>query len=175
MTRLRLVDSLARQASAPDSKAAARELLIKVMAEGMRPQQAREHLIDRGMPETWFTVKAVRMIRFRAEVPSQNVNAEKYIPWELAIEHRDLQVAQNLRAMARKEQGMPIADQRRMLMDNFMRRLQAEDLVVHYDPVNGFARVPRRYKIIPPVGLVVPVDTGWVRDPFLDDGGNPIT
>ena len=106
--------------------------------------------------------------RGRIKVQYDRVDSDKSgIPWSpIRPEHRQKYLARMLRAAARRDDGRgnaPVIDAQ---LDLFVKRMRELDAVVHYDPdtEEGFFRVPRREGI----------DKGWVRDPHLDDDGNPV-
>ena len=69
-----------------------------------------------------------------------------------------------LRALAAIEQGVPVPDEGRQRAVQ-LRRMLGTDLVVDYDQdADAMVLVPRREG----------VDKWWIRDPFLDDEGNPV-
>lgn len=92
---------------------------------------------------------------------------ETAIPWHpVRPEHRNLHLARMLRAAARRRRGESSAPVVEAQLDKFLQSAEQADFVVHYDPdtERGWFRVPRR----------VGIDTGLIRNPYLDDDGNPI-
>lgn len=71
---------------------------------------------------------------------------DKLIPWHLKDEHRWQFPAQMLRAEGRKRVGKELTPDIARRLEGFLRRLEREGLVVHYDPdtKEGFFYVPRR-------------------------------
>lgn len=89
------------------------------------------------------------------------------IPWSPILpEHRNRHLVRMLRAAARRRAGKKNLDAIEAQFEIFLRKMEELDAVVHYDPgtPEGFFRVPRRPGI----------DKGLVREPHLDDEGNPI-
>ena len=88
------------------------------------------------------------------------------VPWSpIRPDHRARYLVRMLRAAARRDRGEKNAPIREAELDNFFKQVESMDFVVHYDPDTGegFHRVPRRHGI----------DKGLVRDPWLDDDGEP--
>jgi hypothetical protein len=71
-----------------------------------------------------------------------------------------------LRTQARLDAGLEVGPSLRGQVESWRQGLDEEGAVIHYDPATpeGFWRVDRREGI----------DTWWVRDPRLDDDGNPV-
>lgn len=86
-------------------------------------------------------------------------------PWVMhAKEPRNAHYRTGLRALATIEAGRPVTDQARQIAAR-LRRALGSDLVVDYDrEADAMVLVPRRPG----------VDKWWIRDPFLDDEGNPV-
>lgn len=92
---------------------------------------------------------------------------ETAIPWHPVLpEHRSRYLPRMLRAAARRARGEKSAAVIEAQLDKFLEQVDALDFVVHYDPEtpDGWFRVPRR----------AGVDTGLIRDPYVDDDGRPI-
>lgn len=89
------------------------------------------------------------------------------IPWKLRPEHRHLHAARMLRTQARLDAGLEVGPSLLDQVRTWREGLLIEDSVITYDPETkeGFWRVPRRPGI----------DTGWVRDPNIDDDGYQVT
>ena len=89
---------------------------------------------------------------------------ESGVPWHpVRPEHRSRYLVRMIRAAARRDRGESNSPVIEAQLDNFLKHMEELDAVVHYDPDTdeGFFRVPRRHG----------VDTGIVRDPYLDDDG----
>ena len=86
-------------------------------------------------------------------------------PWVMhAKEPRNSHYRTGLRALAAIEKGKSVSDEGRRVAAR-LRRVLGADLVVDYDgDADAMVLVPRRPG----------VDTWWIRDPFLDDEGNPV-
>lgn len=89
------------------------------------------------------------------------------IPWKLRPEHRHLHAARMLRTQARLDAGLEVGASLLSQVTTWREGLEIENSVITYDPETkeGFWRVPRRPGI----------DTGWVRDPNVDDEGYQVT
>lgn len=88
------------------------------------------------------------------------------IPWKLKPEHRHLHAARMLRTQARLDAGLEVGKSLQKQVTSWIAGLEADNSVIHYDPETpeGFWRIERREGI----------DQWWVRDPNLDDHGNPV-
>lgn len=88
------------------------------------------------------------------------------VPWKLKPEHRYLSPARMLRIQARYDQGLPLSETLEKQRERWIAGLMLDNTVIHYDPETpeGFWRFPRREGI----------DTWYVREPWIDDDGNPI-
>lgn len=102
-----------------------------------------------------------------------NVDASEFLPWPIRREHRNHSVAMRLRDLARimRKPPLEIGDRRYRLVKNLLVELKETDSVIDYDPSQGFIKVPRRYADNH-LGVSLPVDTGWIRDPSLKDDGS---
>lgn len=86
-------------------------------------------------------------------------NYKKYIPWTISIEdERYAHPVKMLRLYAKEQEGEKLTEPQRRQLDKFKAKMDAEDLVVHYDPEHpdGPWLFPRRRE---------GVDTGYVRNP----------
>ncbi|WP_165218658.1 hypothetical protein [Schaalia sp. ZJ1691] len=90
-------------------------------------------------------------------------NYAEAIPWRTVNHPKKEHLAEALRVFARMDSGEEVPyDQVRRAMST-KQRLVSKNLVIDYDDkTESFTTVPRR----------AGVDTGWIRDPFLDDDGN---
>ena len=86
-------------------------------------------------------------------------------PWVMrAKEPRNSHYRTGLRVLAAIEQGKSVSDEGRRVAAR-LRRVLGADLVVDYaGDADAMVLVPRRPG----------VDKWWIRDPFLDDEGNPV-
>ncbi|WP_200209556.1 hypothetical protein [Micromonospora coerulea] len=68
------------------------------------------------------------------------------IPWSVRPEHRDHHILQMLRTEARRRAGEPVPADRLMKLEGWLRNLDEQDAVVHYDPdtAQGWWLVHRR-------------------------------
>jgi hypothetical protein len=86
------------------------------------------------------------------------------VPWSpIEKRHRDRYLVRMLRAHHRRSMGMRSAPVIEAQLDTFLRKIGEGDWVVDYSPEDGFIRVPRREGI----------DLGLIREPHLDDQGEP--
>ena len=68
------------------------------------------------------------------------------IPWAVKPEHAHHHSVHMLRIEARRRAGLPLTPRQEETLEGFLRTLEDEDAVVHYDPdtEQGFFRVSRR-------------------------------
>ena len=109
---------------------------------------------------------AISMFRTRNNLDPIRNTHHALLPWVVAMEHRGLYPAQMLRLEGRYRNGDDISSIKRTALERWKVKLAVEDAVVHYDAdtPQGWHYVPRR----------VDVDVDLIRDPALDDGGNPV-
>lgn len=105
----------------------------------------------------------------------RNFDASKYVPWKLERKDWSAYYAKGLRAYGKmRELGRDaVAQGSRDLADAMIASLTEEQKVITYTPEGGFDRVDRRWRTLE-CGIKVPVDEGWIRDPRIDNEGNPI-
>ena len=89
---------------------------------------------------------------------------EDLIPWKVAQKDGRHRYYVCLLIVTRDRAGLPIAPKERAQADKFIRELFEHNAVIHYDRVNGWRAVRPRPGI----------DNDLIRDPRLDDQGNPI-
>ncbi|OKI45121.1 hypothetical protein [Micromonospora sp. CB01531] len=97
-------------------------------------------------------------LRRKHGIDPRIVRNDDLLPWEIKEEHRWLFPPQMLRAEARRRAGKSIGpEDDKVRLENFLKRLKDDNLVVHYDPdtPEGFFYVPAREGI----------DTDLVRVP----------
>lgn len=110
----------------------------------------------------------VRLQRVKLRRPNPRV-----FPWLEADEDEDgnprethgEEYRQALGVVERIEDGTRVDQAELVRLARVKAELEKDDLVIDYDQEsNTFHAVPRREGI----------DEGWIRDPFLDDRGNPV-
>lgn len=105
-----------------------------------------------------FFSNAIHKLRDRYDDLEPRVaRYDDLLPWRVREEHLYTYPAQMLRMEGRRRAGEQLAMGYQRRLDNWLGRLRADDLVVHYDPDTdaGFMYVPRRAGI----------DTDVIRDP----------
>ena len=112
------------------------------------------------------TQAAISQARRRGNVRDGDTRNMGSLPWDVRPQHQSQFIPKMLRCAARVEAGHTIGVSLQPQLAVFLRSLTELDAVIHYDPelTPPFVRVPRRQG----------VDTWLVRDPHLDDDGNPI-
>ena len=98
---------------------------------------------------------SINYARKLAGVPPRIKHDDRLIPWAVEPEHRYDKNVRCLRIEARLQAGEEIGPSDFRLWRAWRQRLEAGDLVVHYDPEDGFMLVPRREGI----------DLGFIREP----------
>lgn len=84
--------------------------------------------------------------RKRRGLARRIVRDDDLIPWSVKMEHRYAYPVMNLRHEARRRAGEPISPRMSAQVDGWLRNLNSDNLVVHYDPdtEQGWFYVPRR-------------------------------
>ncbi|WP_165218156.1 hypothetical protein [Schaalia sp. ZJ1691] len=105
-----------------------------------------------------------RFLKARNEGRSERVEFQaSAVPWIVKRAPKRENLANGLRALALIDANSDVTTQQKRQAASVMRKSMSENVVVDYDAENNeFIWVPRRDGI----------DTGWIRDPFLDDDGN---
>jgi len=147
----------------------AAKLDLKVAERMLRAGATQQDVVEehkrRGVTVTQKAV-SLALVEGRINVPSKYAVTGRGVPWKLKPEHRHANAARLLRSQARKEQGLPIGPSLQKQLERWIAGLLIENEVIHYHPETreGFWRVPRREGI----------DEWYVREPWIDDDGNPI-
>lgn len=86
------------------------------------------------------------MARRRLGVPMRIARDDKLIPWAVKAEHRWDYPIVMLRMVARRRQGFELTEQYEHDVDAWLKGLEEDNTVVHYDPETdqGWFYVPRR-------------------------------
>jgi hypothetical protein len=103
---------------------------------------------------------AISQFRSRHALPAAPGRHDDLIPWRVKREHASLHAAKCLRWESRRRAGEELPELAERKLDGFLRRLEAEDAVVHYEPASaeGWWLVPRRDG----------VDEDIIRDPGVE-------
>lgn len=83
--------------------------------------------------------------RSRNQIPRRIARNEELIPWGVKEEHRYNQIVIMLRQEGRRREGLPLTKDYEARVDAWLKMLEEEGVVVHYDPETeeGFFYVPR--------------------------------
>lgn len=92
--------------------------------------------------EPWSTGETTKRVRYSDE-----------IPWQVAKKDNRHYYLDNLRRWAQVNRGKELSIGDKVEYDRFVRALERDDVVIDYDPEEGWRKVPRRHGI----------DTGWIR------------
>lgn len=116
----------------PASKIQNEQEVIRWFEEGrtyewMINEYRRKYNIET-VPSMWGNFRRRRGLEPRI------VRDEALVPWEVREEHRHAQPLIMLRTLARDRAGYPLAKGYRERLDSFLRYLEENDAVVHYDP-----------------------------------------
>lgn len=117
----------------------------------------------------------LRLVEPKPKRAQRNLNHKQLIPWSMVCqEDRVHHFHILLRYMHPDRVDVPTV--RQISIRNLKRQLLVADEVINYDPDHDphWHRVKRRYREDPISGLRVPVDTGIIRDPRIDDEGREI-
>lgn len=148
--------------------------------KGVPTPEVLKSLADLGMPEGMLTYAAIRDRRYKdLKSPRQLLDHGRsgsgLIPWSpMSSDDRMHHWAACLRFMHPDRQA-PIPEKYVAAVGSLHRRLAESDSVINYDLDHDphWHMVPRRWKTDPISGIMIPVDTGIIRNPFVDDEGNP--
>lgn len=94
--------------------------------------------------------------RRRRGLQRRTVRNDDLIPWFVKEEHRWSYPVQMLRVEARRREGFPLSEIEQTRLEAWLRGLERDNLVVHYDPdtKEGFFYIPRE-----------PSDRDIIREP----------
>lgn len=161
------------------TKPEARAVATALVRQGVPTPAVLERLKEQGMPEGMLTYSAVKDMRYRdLRAPRQLLDHTRsgsgLIPWSMPQEDNQHHWAACLRFM-HPDRKAPIPERYIRAIASLRARLAENDRVINYDPGHDphWHMVPRRWKADPISGIRIPVDTGIIRNPFIDDEGNP--
>lgn len=112
--------------------------------------------IEREHGET-VTTSAVSQALARAGKAQPAPRYNDVIPWRVMMIHQKHQHLRMLRLYGREQAGLPLDEQQKRRLENWKKKLDEKNAVVHYRPHEepGFVLVPRREGI----------DKGYTRTP----------
>lgn len=92
------------------------------------------------------TISMWAAIRRRHGIDTRIVRDDKLVPWYVKPEHRHANAVAMLRAEGRRRAGKPLPQLLEDTLNAWLRGLEADGAVVHYDPDTdkGWWYVPRR-------------------------------
>lgn len=139
----------------------------ELIRKGLGNKEINDELVRRGLIARPYTRQNISAFRARHGYPSQRgkvTGREALIPWVVAEADAGHRFYKCLLLVTRDRAGLPLPPKDRDRMDKFVRELFESGAVIHYDRVNGWVAVEPRPGI----------DNDLIRDPRLDDWGNPI-
>lgn len=102
------------------------------------------------------TVGAVHVALTRSNlIDNPRARHQEEIPWRVKADHAGSYPAQMLRLAARTRKGEELPPYKKRYLENWLKRLAAQDVVVGYHDEDGFYYTKRRQG----------VDTGLIRKP----------
>lgn len=150
-----------------------------MLLAGATATEVRTRLLAQGMNPEWLKLGALTQMKHRMPGTTRQLldhgpNGSGLIPWQLLGEDRHHSWAIILRYM-HPDRLTPIPQTIQDKTASLLRRLSTEDSVINYDVRHEkhWHTVPRRWKTDSISGIKIPVDTGIIRNPFVDDEGNP--
>lgn len=121
----------------------------QMFRRGMTPTEVRDELARQGID---VSRAAITNWRSRRGMPSLRQRYSEFIPWDLLAAHRHRHPAKMLRLAGRRAAGGEVPPSLQADLDRWLDNLEANDMVVGYDPE---------------------LPDGWfyhVRRPGVDDG-----
>lgn len=125
------------------SKIVNEQEVIRWFEEGLTYREMvdlyREKYNIETVPSMWSN------FRRRRGLDGRIIRNDELIPWAVKPEHRWLYPVQMLRTEARRRAGVELSDSDRSRLESWMRTIEEEKVVVHYDgdTEEGFFYVPR--------------------------------
>jgi hypothetical protein len=133
---------------APRTKRPSDDKLLRWRRQGKTLRDMVElHLAEGGEPITRAALSA-RLRELDAPAPGKHRGA---VPWTVKRAHGKTHIYSMLRAMEATHRGRPISEKRAKELENFLARIEREDVVIYYTPSMGFVRVQRA--TVPPERL----------------------
>ena len=139
----------------PASKIQDEQELLRWFAEGKTYREMKELYLSKYNLDVGTSMFS--NFRRRRGLDARIVRDETLIPWQVLPQHRYAYPVMNLRHEARLRAGEEITPRMQAQLDGWKRNLEADNVVVHYDPETeqGWWYVPRRDGI----------DTDLIREP----------
>ena len=116
--------------------------IVEWIAEG-RPYREIVDLYEMAFGRR-LSQSTINNVRKRNDMPGRNHRDDRLIPWAVAPEHRDRMDLVMLRTEGRLRAGLPVIKERYDQLRTWRRDLEDVDMVIHYEPDDGFTWVPRR-------------------------------
>ena len=139
----------------PASKIQNEQELLKWFSEGRTYRWMQEEYLRKYNLQVGLSMFS--NYRARHGLERRIVRDDSLIPWHVLPEHRYAYPVMNLRLEARRRAGEPLSPRSLAQVEGWKRNLEADDVVVHYEPETeqGWFYVPRRKGI----------DTDLIREP----------
>ncbi|MEU5433808.1 hypothetical protein AB0G73_10565 [Streptomyces sp. NPDC020719] len=127
-------------------------------ASKIQDEREADRWFEEGKTYQWMVDEYLRKYNIKTSVSMWATRASRrgfdrrivrdpaLIPWELKEEHRWLYPVMMLRVEARKRAGVTVRDEDESRLKSWLKELNANNLVVHYDPETeeGFHYIPRQ-------------------------------
>ena len=127
-------------------------------------KQISEQLIRQGYGPASSAALSAWKKRHGYPLRAKSAERTSLIPWQIAVKDARHRFYNCLALASREREGQTLLDKDHNRLVKFVRELKEASAVVHYDRANGWVAVPRRPGI----------DNDLIRDPRIDDSGNPI-
>ena len=136
-----------------------RETLKRYIDAGLSLTEMAEHWETETGTTRARSSFAVAMSRYNMTSAHPQVRHDDTLPWRVKSKHAMEYPARMLRALGRRNKGLPIGEELSDRLDSYLRDLDKDNAVVHYDAETpeGFWHVPRE-----------PQDKGYIRQPRAD-------
>lgn len=131
------------------------KLVEQLLRQGFGLTEIKNILAEQ-KPPVIITRQALSVWRRRRGLEPLNPRYADLIPWRVKDHHARYYQPMMLRHLGRRRAGGELTDREETALNNWLKFLEEEDVVVHYEPDldEGFFYVPRRK-----------VDTDVIRDP----------
>lgn len=133
-----------------------RATLKRYISEGLTLTEMSERFQKEFGVRRARTSFSAAMQRFNLKSPHPKTRHKATLPWRVKSEHGMAYEARMLRLLGRRKANLPLSQADTTRLDGFLRELERDHKVVHYDPLTpqGFWFVEK-----------LPGDNGYIRVP----------